>query len=217
MYNVNDFKIGVIYMYVSPNGKRYIGQTIDERNRKAKHKRDSKTLKTHFANAIRKYGFENFEYKILIKFKPTLDREKLKRVLDKLEQRYIKIYNTYDSRFGYNLNKGGNGNRGYKHSEEMIEYLKTCSKTEDQIKNLELGRKTHSEETKKKISQSKKKGSKIVQKCDLEGNVLEEYDSIIDAARSFEDNHKTRAKRIGECCNGKSKTIYSFIWRYKNF
>ena len=236
MYDVNDFKIGLIYKYTSPSGKVYIGKTTDEKSRKSKHKTNSVKLNTHFAKAIRKYGFENFKYEVLIKFKPTLDIKKLDRVLNKLEIRYIKLYNSQSPSCGYNLTLGGDGSYGYKHTEETKQKLKKdilnrpkewhnklsksakqrCSgELPDYIKeNLELGRKTHSEETKKKISQSQKKNSKVVQKCDLEGNVLEEYDSIIDAARSFEDNHKTRAKRIGECCNGKRKTIYSFIWKY---
>lgn len=235
MYDINDFKIGLIYKYTSPSGKVYIGKTINEKARKNQHK----TLRnphTYFANAIRKYGFKNFKYEVLIKFKPTLDIKKLNRVLNKLEIRYIKLYNSINPSYGYNLTLGGEGTCGYIHTEETKQKLKQdvlnrpqewhnklsesakqrCSgELPDYIKeNLELGRKTHSEETKKKISQSKKKGSKIVQKCDLEDNVLEEYNSIIDAARSFEDNHKTRAKRIGECCNGKRKTIYGFIWKF---
>lgn len=199
-------------MYVSPSGKKYIGQTIRENQRKFEHKNKTIKTNTYFGKALKKYGYANFEYWVLFKFK-TNKFEQLKKVLDYLEKRCIIFYKTNIKEFGYNLNKGGGGNRGYKHSKEIIDYLKTLPKNEAQKEGLKLGRTTRSEEIKKKISQSQKKNSKPVYKCDLNGNILEIFDSINDAARSFEDNHITRAKRIGECCNGKRKTIYGFIWK----
>lgn len=213
MENVNDFKIGLIYKYTSPSGKIYIGQTINEKIRKSKHKIDSKIRKTYFANAIRKYGFESFIYEVIIKFKPTTDIQKLKRVLNKLEERYIKLYKSNDNNFGYNLNKGGEGNNGYKHSEEMIEYLKTLPKTKEQLDNLTLGRIECSEETKQKHKESQRKRMKRVGKFDLENTLLEEFDCIADAARSISSDatQKTKSNKISECCNEQRKTIYGYI------
>ena len=53
-------KIGVIYMYTSPSGKKYIGQTVNESKRKSQHKNQTTKSKTLFGKAIIKYGFENF-------------------------------------------------------------------------------------------------------------------------------------------------------------
>lgn len=215
MYNANDFKIGVIYKYTSPSGKCYIGQTINEKSRKQKHKTDTSNGGTYFGKAIRKYGFENFKYEVLIKFKPTLDKEKLKRILNKLEQRYIKLFQSDKKEFGYNLNHGGDGNLGYNHTVETKEYLKTIPKTEEQLTNLSKGRYTKSEETKKKMSNSKNELKKKVAKYDLEDNLLETFDSIQDAAKSIDGlTQKTKANKIGECCNNKRKTIYGFIWKF---
>lgn len=213
MKNVNDFKIGLIYKYTSPSGKIYIGQTINEKIRKSKHKIDSKIRKTYFANAIRKYGFENFIYEVIIKFKSTSDIAKLKRVLNKLEQRYIKLYKSNNNNFGYNLNIGGEGNIGYKHSKEMIEYLKTISKTKEQLDNLTLGRTECSEKTKQKHRETQKGRMKRVGKFDLENNLLEEFECIADAARTItsEATQKTKSSRIGECCNNKRKTAFGII------
>ena len=113
-----------------------------------KEKSQHKNLKTDtaFSRAIQKYGFSNFKYEVLIKFKPTSNRIKLKKVLDKLEQRYIDLHKSNDPKFGYDLNKGGEGNIGYKHTPEDY-----CPKTEEQLKNLEKrgSRKPKTEEHKK--------------------------------------------------------------------
>jgi predicted GIY-YIG superfamily endonuclease len=51
---------GVIYCYhCIPTGKKYIGQTIDEKTRKKKHIFDSKTQDLKFYRAVRKYGWTN--------------------------------------------------------------------------------------------------------------------------------------------------------------
>jgi len=218
MVSVKEFRIGLIYVYISPSGKRYVGQTINESSRKSHHKNEDIKSQTYFGNAIRKYGFENFRYEVIIKFKPTPDKEKLKRVLNKLEKRYIKLYKTDMSEFGYNLNKGGEGNIGYKHTEEMKEHLKTIPKTQEQLDNLSLGRTGYvkSEETKKKLSESQNDKKKKVQKYDLEDNLIEEFNSIADAARSIEGLvQKTKSNKIGECCGSSRKTIYGFIWKFK--
>lgn len=216
MIEVKEFRVGLIYMYTSPSGKQYIGQTINESSRKSHHKNENVNTETYFGRAIKKYGFENLEYKILIKFKPTPDRIKLKRVLDKLEQRYIKLYQT--NIIGYNLNKGGggDGNLGYAHTEEMKKHLSTIVKTEEQLNNLLLGRGEKSEETKQKISDAQSSKRKQVEKYDLENNLIDTFSSIADAAKSIGGLvQKTKSNKIGECCSGERKTIYSFIWKFK--
>ena len=238
MKNANEFKIGLIYMYTSPSGKSYIGQTINEKSRKSQHKNNTSKLDTKFGIAIRKYGFENLEYRVLIKFKPTIDKQKLKRVLNKLEERYIILYNTRDH--GYNLTTGGDSAL---HSEESIEKIRDAAnhitdehreklsesakkrkelemndpeKREAVLNNLSKGWGISSpmpEETKRKISNSRK-NKKCVKQYDLELNLINTFSSITDAAKSIDSNAtlKTKSNRISECVNGKQKTAYNFIW-----
>lgn len=219
-----EFKIGVIYMYTSPSGKVYIGQTINESSRKGKHKRETSKTDTHFGKAIRKYGFENFKYEAIIKFKPTSDRQKLKRVLNALEMRYIRIYKANNPEFGYNITKGGDGTIGLKHNEETKEYIGECSKrmwSENREKMLEVveSRKgvTQSEET-KVLKREKAKGKKKVIQCDLEENVLKEFESVHEAARYINTGTSTikcDSNKISECCNEKRKTHRGFIWKFQ--
>lgn len=225
MNDVNDFKIGVIYKYTSPSNKVYIGQTTNERVRKGKHRYDSKKINNYFYKAVRKHGWENFKYEVIIKFRQTADIEKLKRVLNKLETRYIKLYKSNDKNFGYNSNMGGDNPIGYKHTEEMIEYIRQTSI--DRMKSPEMRElarqgalnKTHtvSPETKEILS-SKCKTKKKVLKLNTKLEVVNTFDSIADAARSIktEATIKTKSNKISEVCKGKLKSAYDFIWEFEN-
>lgn len=93
---------GIIYKYTSPNGKIYIGQTIDEKKRKSTHKRDSETSTSKFHTAIRQHGYNNFIYEVLYSIKGT--KEEIKTILDEKELYYIKLNNSaFD---GYNSTNG---------------------------------------------------------------------------------------------------------------
>ena len=88
------------------NNRSYIGQSIDIEKRIKVHfwaayKENLPSYNYHIYQAIRKYGKENFEWKILETLE-TYDRQKL----DELEQFYIKKYDTF--KHGYNMNEGGN-------------------------------------------------------------------------------------------------------------
>ena len=81
------------------NGKIYIGQTNDLQRRIYEHKCIS-NKETLIAKAIRKYGWENFEIKILEKCK--------KSVVTVREMYYIKKYKSLSKyHLGYNMTEGG--------------------------------------------------------------------------------------------------------------
>jgi group I intron endonuclease len=68
-----DKPLGIIYCYTNKlNGKKYIGQTICPQKRKASHKHEALTRKyeNHFHRAIRKYGWDVFEYEVLSECEP---------------------------------------------------------------------------------------------------------------------------------------------------
>lgn len=100
-----------IYKYTNNiNGKVYIGQSIDLQQRRYAHKSSAFNEKANdynsqFHQAIRKYGLENFSYEIIAQIS---NEEYSKKMLDELEQYFIKFYNSYHN--GYNATIGGDDN-----------------------------------------------------------------------------------------------------------
>lgn len=86
---------GFIYCYTSPSGKKYIGQTRTTLKQRAGVNGKSYQGCSAFNNAIKKYGWENFQVEILEEV--PLD------VIDETEVNYILDYNTVDPKFGYNI------------------------------------------------------------------------------------------------------------------
>lgn len=84
------------------NHKKYIGQTCQTLAERwgAKGKRYKGQP---FYAAIEKYGWDNFEHELLF---DNLSQEEA----NLKEQELIKLYNTTDKKFGYNITKGGYSN-----------------------------------------------------------------------------------------------------------
>lgn len=94
---------GVVYVYVNTiNGKVYVGQTINFRHRIAMHRVDSKKRHSHFYNAVKKYGWDNFEILQLSRDIQTHAE------LDNLERVWIALLKATDREYGYNILAGGN-------------------------------------------------------------------------------------------------------------
>lgn len=134
------------YIYIIENiinNKKYIGQTKcqDIQTRWRQHRKiDKKSLGTCLFNAYKKYGIENFKFKIIC---ICFDSDTNYYEID-----YIKKYNTIYPN-GYNLQEGGN-NR--KHNQFTIELIREKQKGE---KGNNYGKKL-SLETRKKISENLK-------------------------------------------------------------
>ena len=102
---------GIIYKYTNKvNGKSYIGQTTNPKARHIQHKNTYED--SYFHRAIKKYGFDNFQYEVLATITASdTDRDFISSTLDYLEITYIQVYDSYNN--GYNLTVGGNGNKKY--------------------------------------------------------------------------------------------------------
>lgn len=144
-----------IYTHTSPSGKVYVGQTVDISRRwgyNGEHyknkKKDGTYVQNAFARALLKYGWDNFEHKVLLEGIS-------KSEADYAEKYLIKWYKLHNQ--SYNITDGGEGTCGLHPplSKEAREKLIVFLHTTPPMKG-----KHHSEETKKKISKAFK-GKKL--------------------------------------------------------
>ena len=87
----------IVYQHISPNGKSYIGITQQDPFKRWKNGSGYYKQKK-FYNAIKKYGWENFQHNIL---KENICEE----AASYWEKYYIKEFNSYYN--GYNATEGG--------------------------------------------------------------------------------------------------------------
>ena len=147
-YRTPDAICGVYKITNNVNGKVYIGQSINIKNRWKDHiyalnRNDSSC--TLLQRAWNKYKQNNFCFEIL----ELCSEEEL----DDVEIKYIELYDSINN--GYNIEKGGNENKRL--SEETRQKLSASAKERlsDPTKNP-MYDKHHTDETKVKISASKK-------------------------------------------------------------
>jgi len=108
---------GIYVISNKENGKKYVGQSSDLRMRWIHHRwflKNNKHHNRHLQAAWNKYGEDAFEFFIL--------EYCHKDILDEREQYYIWLCNSYN--FGYNLDYGGDGIRGYSHTQEEINKMR---------------------------------------------------------------------------------------------
>lgn len=156
-----------IYAHISPSNKMYIGITsCKDVTRRWGSNGIGYVTQKRFYRAIQKYGWDNFQHIIL--FSNVGETFALF-----LEQELIRMFDTTNKDFGYNISVGGNGIRGG--SMAPIDREKIAKRTrelklgkpsplkgrpitdehKERIRQSLLGHK-HSEETKRKIGEKSK-------------------------------------------------------------
>lgn len=181
-------------MHTCPNGKRYIGITMQKVNDRWK---DGKGYKTniYFNRAIQKYGWENIQHDVLFE-------ELTKENAEAKEVELIAEHKTNDIKFGYNMESGGNHNGAVNPiTKQRLSIAHTGLHKGE--KNHFYG-KTHTAETMLKIK-------KRVIQYSLTGKYIKTFDGAVDAAREVQGDLSSIAK----ACKGKQKQAYGFIWRYE--
>lgn len=199
----NGLLTGVIYCYTNiVNGKKYVGQTYREKDRIRQHKKMSyRNAKQYFHKAIRKYGWENFNYSVLCR-KNYLNESDLHFDLDLMEILSIFKLDTTNHLIGYNIGFGGagsNGNKGKKLSEET---RKKISEAQKKVK--------HNKEWVDRVAE---KHNKPVTQFSLNGEFINKYNSIKEAVLSVH-NSASNGTLIGSVCNGKRKSAYGYLWKW---
>ena len=94
-------KCGIYSITNKKTGQKYIGQSKDITRRFWQHKNQGQNA-SYIDRAIKKHGANAFEFEILEECKPN--------ELNKLEEEYIKKYNTFKDENHYNLTSGGDSN-----------------------------------------------------------------------------------------------------------
>ena len=207
-----------VYRFTFPNGKYYFGMTSQKPHRRWQNGEGYKKCPLVYS-AIKKYGWENVEKKILFTF------EEQNKALDK-EKELIKVYNTTNPMNGYNLHEGGmpTGSSSFLTEEGRQKIIDThtgrpmSEYTKQKIIEAQTGRRKTKEEL-EKISNSLKgreaPNCKEVYCLDSKTNeVIKIYPSACEAAREI--GKENGFSNILKACRGERRTAYGYKWRFKD-
>lgn len=212
------------------NGKMYIGQAKYFENRKQTHfysmvteQKDTRNYYMPIHASMRKYGVDNFSWKII---EDNISLEDI----DMLEQLYIDMFDTYN--LGYNSTYGGNSSYGYKHTAEVRKRMSELKKgkaplkaTTEAARKANIGRIQSVEEKEKRkralnnpeviakreaTRQKNKKMWKAVNQYTKEGEFVNSYDSLTLASKAT----GIHVSSICDVLKGRYYFARGFRWEY---
>lgn len=201
---------GIIYKWTNKtNNKSYIGKTARESERVKEHLRDRR-YNSPFHKALDKYGVDNFIYEVLFEFYCN-DKQQLTSLLNEKEQYFIQIFKSNNKQFGYNLTDGGDGQLGYKCTEEG---RKKRSESKMGEKNP-MFNKTWTDEQRKKLMLTRYghkpyNNKQVVQMSD-DGKPIQVFESALKAAEHF-GNYNNRSNITKACKQGRK--AFGYKWKY---
>lgn len=225
----------IVYCHTSNDGRRYIGITSNNPNRRWDNGRGYKS-NSLFYNYIKKYGWNSIKHDILFN---DLTEEQAK----KIEIDLIKQYNTQDKKYGFNLTAGGDS--GFSPNEETRKKMsisrrkrtltkETRKKLSEALKGKKNGfyGKHHTKEAKEKIAlgnrgkvgyysgktlteeHKRKIGLKSLYRNAKRVRCIETSKEYRCVREACEDLGIKRSSAISMCCNGKRKKAYGYSWEY---
>lgn len=196
---------GVVYCYTSPNGKKYVGQTINEKHRRCIFLNINlkySSGKGKIDKARKKYGPENFTYEVLEEIF-NVDKEELIKSLDKLETEYIIKFDSINN--GYNVSQGGK-NHSRKFSKEERQHMSDIVKNKLQGKIPEHLKDIHMQA----LEKCWELNLKPVLQYSLTGEFIKEWSGTPEIMKVYGNGI-----HISDCCNSKISQSGGYIWRYK--
>lgn len=184
--------VGIYKIVNTENGKIYIGQSINIKHRKNCHNYDLKNNrhKNPYLQKAYNKNPEAFKFEVL-----CICEEK---ELNDLEIYYINKYKTTNAKYGYNLDKGGNG--AGRMSEETKKKISEAKKG-----NTAMVGKKLSDVWKKHLSEAQPHKKKVL--C-IETNIV--YESFAEASRKTGLNRT----KIVSCCTGTRKSTGGYHFKY---
>lgn len=194
--------VGYIYVFRNKiNKKIYIGKTTELfklRFNEHKYNAFTKLTKTYFYNALRKYGWDEFDKFVIYQTDYNNSKKEIDKIICEKEKFYINLFRTDCSDFGYNLTSGGDGVCGYKFSEETKAQMSKARSGENHWHYGKLN----------------DYNSKKVLQFDLDFNFIKEWPSSAEIARQL----NCKSSNIIRCCSNDIDTYKGFIWvRKENY
>ena len=195
---------------ISYKDKEYVGQTtVSFKKRWEQHKYCKED--DYFHRAMRKHGWENFEFKILKIISKYEPEDQWREELNKTEENIIVQRNSLAPN-GYNSNKGGENRECHSLTREKLRVANTGAK------NPQFGKFGKDSPTYGRIVSDEQKqairelNSKKTEQWSKDGKTLIK---VWNSAKEAEiELLGKKSGNIHRVCNGKRKTAGKFIWKY---
>lgn len=199
-----------VYAHINKiDGKRYFGITCNKKPEYRWANGKGYPANKHFTNAIKKYGWENFDHAIIMSGMSKEDA-------CNLEQYLIALHDTTNPTNGYNLSIGGEcSGLGTKRSEEAKrKYRKSMEKvvrSEAWSKAISDGKKGQPNGLKGRLGKRSQNSGVVLQ-------INEQSHEIVNKYYGFDEMHRMTgfAKTpVREAAHGIRKRAYGYLWEYQ--
>ena len=204
-----------IYKITSPSGKIYIGQSSNIHERIKRYINLNCKPQIRLYNSLLKYGWDNHMFEIIEECNTNQLNERELYWGIKLDTLGIN---------GLNLRLGNSNGLCSEETKRKIQIKaigrKFLPEVCERISKAKKDIPQHTDESKKLIGDANRKSkpngfgnkiSKSILQLDMDGNIIKEWISAIDAANYVKGNNAN----IATVCRGRQKTAYGFRWKYK--
>lgn len=214
-----------VYVHVNRiNGKKYVGITGQNPNKRWGYHGCNYKTTYHFYNAIQKNGWDSFEHILVL-------QHLTQREANILEKLFIQIYKCNNKQYGYNLSSGGTGGNqkpcfGVKQYTLWGDFICEYPSAAEAARQMGIHRTniTHACKTNgtthgfmwryatdNNVQSYQRKNQRNVIQKDLNGTFVAEYISLSDASR------KTGIQRdnLCRCLSKRNKSAGGYRWEYK--
>lgn len=207
--------IGIYKITNQINGKSYIGKSVDIEDRWMRHRsrafqKNDNQYNSYLYRAIRKYQLCNFTFEVV--------EECSMEELDDKEIFYIDLYDSFYTKNGYNMTRGGDGSLKQDYNEvcelwnagyTISDIAKQINGTRNTVKHiLKICDAGYSEDEARQ--RGKKKKSYTINQYDINGNFIKTWESSRQIERELHIDHSD----VISCCNWVYKTAGGYKWKY---